>query len=220
MQARDVHAAGARARARLARGGSKATGSCSSPRRRSRRSSRAAARRASTTSIRSSDVALRAPILRPPSIRLFDDAHVRVREHGVDLRPRRRGAVPAPASRPASASRPSSARRSEIAGYTLVNDWRAPSLAPPKDRDFATSVGPVDRDRTRARVRLRRRERASRRGTRGSAPATSSSLRRSPIGVTGRRRVDGPRHAARRLRQQRHQRVEHESGRRDRPASA
>ena len=30
----------------------------------------------------------------------------------------------------------------QIAGYTLVNDWRAPSLDPPKDRDFATSVGP------------------------------------------------------------------------------
>ena len=30
----------------------------------------------------------------------------------------------------------------EIAGYTLVNDWRAPSLDPPKDRDFATSIGP------------------------------------------------------------------------------
>ena len=30
----------------------------------------------------------------------------------------------------------------QIGGYTLVNDWQAPSLDPPKDRDFATSIGP------------------------------------------------------------------------------
>jgi hypothetical protein len=29
-----------------------------------------------------------------------------------------------------------------IAGFTLVNDWRLPSLLPPKDRDFATTIGP------------------------------------------------------------------------------
>ena len=34
-----------------------------------------------------------------------------------------------------------------IAGFTLVNDWQARSLPPPKDRDFATTIGPwVDTD--------------------------------------------------------------------------
>ena len=30
----------------------------------------------------------------------------------------------------------------QIVGYALVNDWHAPSLSPPKDSDFATSLGP------------------------------------------------------------------------------
>jgi 2-keto-4-pentenoate hydratase/2-oxohepta-3-ene-1,7-dioic acid hydratase in catechol pathway len=31
----------------------------------------------------------------------------------------------------------------EIAGYTLLADWRLPSAAPPKDRDFALGLGPL-----------------------------------------------------------------------------
>ena len=34
----------------------------------------------------------------------------------------------------------------QIAGYTLVNDWRAPSLAPPKDSRLRDVPRPVDRD--------------------------------------------------------------------------
>jgi len=29
------------------------------------------------------------------------------------------------------------------AAYTLLGDWRAPALRPAKDRDFATSLGPL-----------------------------------------------------------------------------
>ena len=46
--------------------------SSSSPRRRSRRSSRAAATRASTREYPLAEVVLRAPVLHPPSIRVFD----------------------------------------------------------------------------------------------------------------------------------------------------
>src|SRR3954452_22093267 len=76
------------------------------------------------------DVALRAPVLRPPSIRLFRDASTF--EFGNTASIYGPGdEVPAPA--------PVEARFSvaavvggeeEIAGYTLVNDWLAPSLAP------------------------------------------------------------------------------------------
>jgi hypothetical protein len=93
------------------------------------------------------DIALRAPVLRPPSIRFFDDeqtfwfgntASIHGPEQGVN-------APHAAESRFCVAAVIGGEER--IAGFTLVNDWRAPSLAPPKDRDFATSVGPwIDTD--------------------------------------------------------------------------
>ncbi len=33
--------------------------------------------------------------------------------------------------------------RGEIGGFTILADWRAPDLPPPKDRDFALGLGPV-----------------------------------------------------------------------------
>jgi hypothetical protein len=88
------------------------------------------------------DVALRAPVLRPPSIRFFEDGRTfsfgnTASIYGPD------DVVPAPAaveSRFAVAA--VIGHDEQIAGFTLVNDWRAPSLDPPKDRDFATSIGP------------------------------------------------------------------------------
>ena len=88
------------------------------------------------------DVSLRAPVLRPPSLRLFADE--RSFEFGNTASvygPE--DAIPAPApveSRFCVAAVVGADER--IAGYLLVNDWRAPSLTPPKDRDFATSLGP------------------------------------------------------------------------------
>ena len=88
------------------------------------------------------DMALRPPVLRPPSIRFFDDertfsfgntASIYGPEDEVD-------APAEPEARFSVAAVIGGEER--IAGYTLVNDWRAPSLDPPKDRDFATSIGP------------------------------------------------------------------------------
>jgi 2-keto-4-pentenoate hydratase/2-oxohepta-3-ene-1,7-dioic acid hydratase in catechol pathway len=31
----------------------------------------------------------------------------------------------------------------ELAGYTLLADWRLPAASPPKDRDFALGLGPL-----------------------------------------------------------------------------
>ena len=125
------------------------------------------------------DVALRAPVLRPPSIRFFEDGRTFAFGNTASMYGPQ-DVVPAPA--PAESRFAVAAvigDDEQIAGYTLVNDWRAPSLDPPKDRDFATSIGPwVETDYvpefdSRRRVR-------SPRGTLGSARATSSLRRRSP----------------------------------------
>jgi hypothetical protein len=88
------------------------------------------------------DVALRAPVLRPPSIRFFsaprafafgNTASVFGPEDGV--------LAPGPAEARFSVAGVIG-DGGAIAGYTLVNDWCAPSLPPPKDRDFATTIGP------------------------------------------------------------------------------
>jgi hypothetical protein len=97
------------------------------------------------------DVDLRAPILRPPSIRLFDDeqtfafgntAAIRVRGEAV--------ALPEGASAVERVSRVAAVIGADerIAGFTEVEEFRAVGLPPPKDRDFALGIGPfvVTRD--------------------------------------------------------------------------
>jgi hypothetical protein len=88
------------------------------------------------------DVALRAPVLRPPSIRLFDDERSFSFGNTASIFGPE-DEVRAPAEVEARFCVAAVVGGDEqIAGYTLVNDWRAPSLPPPKDRDFATSIGP------------------------------------------------------------------------------
>jgi hypothetical protein len=90
-----------------------------------------------------SDVALRAPVLRPPSIRLFHDASTFEFGNTASIfGPDDDVHAPAPAE-PRFCVAAVIGGEAEIAGYTLVNDWHAPSLGPPpKESDFATSVGP------------------------------------------------------------------------------
>jgi hypothetical protein len=88
------------------------------------------------------DVSLRPPVLRPPSIRFFDDERTfsfgnTASIYGPEDEVRAPAAVE---SRFCVAAVIGGEER--IVGFTLVNDWRAPSLAPPKDRDFATTIGP------------------------------------------------------------------------------
>jgi hypothetical protein len=88
------------------------------------------------------DVALRAPVLRPPSIRFFEDDRTFSFGNTASIYGPE-DEVPAPEppeSRFCVAAVIGGDER--IAGFTLVNDWRAPTLVPPKDRDFATSIGP------------------------------------------------------------------------------
>jgi hypothetical protein len=97
---------------------------------------------------RRDDVVLLAPVLHPPSVRVFEDdgsfafanpaavvgpgaeiktSHAVVREGLVVLR------------RPAAVI----GAGGLIGGLTLLAEWRAPALRPPKDRDFALGLGPV-----------------------------------------------------------------------------
>jgi hypothetical protein len=92
------------------------------------------------------DVDLRAPILRPPSIRFFDDE--RAFAFGNTASILVRGAeVPVPdgAGRIDSTTRVAAVigAGQAVAGFTLVDEHRAAGLPAPKDRDFATGLGPV-----------------------------------------------------------------------------
>ena len=88
------------------------------------------------------DVALRPPVLRPPSIRFFDDERSFSFGNTASIfGPEDDVHGPAEVEARFCVTAVVGADE-QIAGYTLVNHWRAPSLTPPKDRDFATSVGP------------------------------------------------------------------------------
>jgi hypothetical protein len=90
------------------------------------------------------DVLLRAPVLEPPAVRLFDDATsfsfanpTAIRSPGAFVtRPDGRLDV---ATRLVAVIGVDGA----IGGWTGVAEWRAPELAAPKDRDFALVLGPV-----------------------------------------------------------------------------
>ena len=90
------------------------------------------------------DVHLRAPVLEPPAVRLFDDASRfsfanpnAIRSPGAFI------------TRPAGRLDVTTRRVAvigldgAIGGWTGLAEWRAPELAPPKDRDFALLLGPI-----------------------------------------------------------------------------
>jgi Fumarylacetoacetate (FAA) hydrolase family len=90
------------------------------------------------------DVVIRAPVLRPGAVRIFDgDDFVfgnPAAIHGPDE----------PVHLPRGVDRVEAQLRiavvigaSMIGGFTLMNDWLAPDLAGAKSHDFATSLGPV-----------------------------------------------------------------------------
>jgi hypothetical protein len=88
------------------------------------------------------DVALRAPVLRPPSIRVFADAQTFAFANTASIYgPEDEVPAPAPAEARFCVAAVIGADEA-IGGYTLLNDWHAPSLAPPKDADFGLTVGP------------------------------------------------------------------------------
>jgi hypothetical protein len=91
-----------------------------------------------------SEVVLLAPVLHPPSIRVFDDqTSFAFANPAAIVGPGALVVGPAP---PLSVlPRPAAVMGAEgaIGGFTVLADWRAPSVEPPKDRDFALGLGPV-----------------------------------------------------------------------------
>jgi 2-keto-4-pentenoate hydratase/2-oxohepta-3-ene-1,7-dioic acid hydratase in catechol pathway len=92
------------------------------------------------------DVVLRAPVLHPPSVRIFapdgdfvfaNPAAIHGPDDVVHVPEGASGIVPV--ARIAAIIGVDSA----IGGYTLMNDWHAPELKGVKAYDFATSLGPI-----------------------------------------------------------------------------
>jgi Fumarylacetoacetate (FAA) hydrolase family len=98
------------------------------------------------------EVKLLAPVLHPPSIRVFDDQDgcafanpAAIAGPGATIE--RRGTPGGAVSRGRLALCPRLAAvigaEGEIAAFTIFAEWRDPSRPPPKDRDFAFGLGPV-----------------------------------------------------------------------------
>jgi hypothetical protein len=90
------------------------------------------------------DVLLRAPVLEPPSVRLFDDATTF--SFGNPSAIRSPGAfIIRPAGRLDVFTRLAAVigLNGAVGGWTGLAEWRAPELSQPKDRDFALLLGPL-----------------------------------------------------------------------------
>lgn len=90
------------------------------------------------------DVLVRAPVLEPPSVRLFEDATRFAFANPAAIRSP--GAfVTRPGGRLDVATRLAAVIGLDgvIGGWTGLAEFRAPELEPPKDRDFALLLGPV-----------------------------------------------------------------------------
>ena len=89
------------------------------------------------------EVVLLAPVLHPPSVRVFDDTDsFAFANPAAIVGP---GAVvvhPEPLSVQARPTVVIGAH-GEVGGFTLLAEWRASGGRPPKDRDFALGLGPV-----------------------------------------------------------------------------
>ena len=92
------------------------------------------------------DVQLRAPVLHPPSVRVFSsDGNFSFANPASIHGPEAAIALPAGAGWLESELRLAAVIGADeaIGGFTLMNDWLAPELPGAKARDFAISLGPV-----------------------------------------------------------------------------
>ena len=89
-------------------------------------------------------VVLRAPVLHPPSIRLFDGDDFSFANPASVYGPGEAVPLPAGADHVELQERLAAViGAGMIGGFTLMNEWLAPSLPGTKARDFAISLGPV-----------------------------------------------------------------------------
>jgi len=91
------------------------------------------------------EVRLRAPVLRPPSIRVFDGPDFRFANPASVYGPDDEIPFPEGADSIESELRVAAVIGGDegIGGFTIANDWIASSLSGTKARDFAISLGPV-----------------------------------------------------------------------------
>jgi 2-keto-4-pentenoate hydratase/2-oxohepta-3-ene-1,7-dioic acid hydratase in catechol pathway len=92
------------------------------------------------------DVLLRAPVLQPPTVRIFDrDGDFVFANAAAIYGPDDEIPLPGPVEHVESDLRIAAMIGAEgaIGGYTLMNDWVAPELTGAKARDFAISLGPI-----------------------------------------------------------------------------
>jgi 2-keto-4-pentenoate hydratase/2-oxohepta-3-ene-1,7-dioic acid hydratase in catechol pathway len=92
------------------------------------------------------DVVLRAPVLHPPTVRIFgSDGDFVFGNSAAIYGPEDEIPMPAGANYVESDLRIAAVIGAEgaIGGFTLMNDWIAPELVGAKARDFAISLGPV-----------------------------------------------------------------------------
>jgi 2-keto-4-pentenoate hydratase/2-oxohepta-3-ene-1,7-dioic acid hydratase in catechol pathway len=92
------------------------------------------------------DVVLRAPVLYPPTVRIFgSDGDFSFGNSAAIYGPEDEIALPAGAEQVESDLRIAAVIGAEgaIGGFTLMNDWIAAELVGAKSRDFAISLGPA-----------------------------------------------------------------------------
>jgi 2-keto-4-pentenoate hydratase/2-oxohepta-3-ene-1,7-dioic acid hydratase in catechol pathway len=92
------------------------------------------------------DVALRAPVLHPPNVRIFgSDGDFAFANAAAIYGPEDAVPLPAGVEQVESDLRIAAVIGAEgrIGGFTLMNDWFAPELTGAKTRDFAISLGPI-----------------------------------------------------------------------------
>ena len=92
------------------------------------------------------EIVLRAPVLHPPSIRIFGaNGDFTFANPASIIGPDEAVPLPAGAEQLESDLRIAAVIGADgaIGGFTLMNDWVAPGLHGTKARDFATSLGPI-----------------------------------------------------------------------------
>ena len=93
-----------------------------------------------------SGVLLRAPVLHPAAIRVFSgQGAFRFENTAAVYGPEDEIPWPAGATRLMCRTRVAAVvgAEGEVGGFTVYGEWHAPELEPPKDTDFARSLGPV-----------------------------------------------------------------------------
>lgn len=91
------------------------------------------------------DVVLRAPVLHPPSVRIFEQDDFRFANPAAVHGPDDVVCLPDGADEIQPVLRLAAIVGADgaLGGHTLMTEWRAPGLSGEKSRDFALSLGPV-----------------------------------------------------------------------------